>query len=314
MTDSTLLAVGLAGVFLAVAVTVVLVATASAGTTGVARSLATIERLGHRREVSRQDLGAYERLLAPAWAVFRGLAVRLSPGGAAATLQHRLDVAGNPRGWTVEKVLACKGLGLVGLGAVGVLAALGGVGGLSGPLPLVLLGAGGAAAGFLLPDLLVYNAGLKRQQQVRKDLPDALDMLTVSVEAGLGFDAALSQVARNTSGPLAGEFFRVLQEMQIGKSRAEAFRGLAGRTTVPELRAFVGALVQADHLGIPVANVLREQAREMRVKRRQRAEERAAKVPVKILFPLVFFIFPAMFVVIIGPGAIQIAKAFSENL
>jgi tight adherence protein C len=143
-------------------------------------------------------------------------------------------------------------------------------------------------------------------------LPDAIDLLTISVEAGLGFDAALSQVARNTEGPLAGEFFRVLQEMQIGKGRSDALRALGERTTIPELRGFVGAMVQADAFGIAVANVLRAQAKEMRIKRYQRAEEAAQKVPVKILFPLIFFILPALFVVILGPGIVSITDAFSR--
>jgi len=140
-------------------------------------------------------------------------------------------------------------------------------------------------------------------------LPDALDMLTVCVEAGLGFDAALAQVARNTDGPLAAEFARALQEMQIGKSRGQALRALAERTTVPEARAFVSALVQAGDLGIPVARVLREQAKEMRVRRRQRAEAKAQQVPVKITFPLILCIFPALLVVVLGPGIINIAHA-----
>ena len=142
-------------------------------------------------------------------------------------------------------------------------------------------------------------------------LPDALDLLTISVEAGLGFDAALAQVARNTEGPLADEFFRVLQEMQIGLGRAEAFRALTERTNVPDLRNFVTAMIQADVFGIPVANVLRVQAKEMRIKRLQRAEEKAQKVPVKILFPLIFFILPCLFIIVMGPGAIAMIGSFS---
>ena len=139
-------------------------------------------------------------------------------------------------------------------------------------------------------------------QQLRRELPDALDLMTISVEAGLSFDAALAQVARNTTGPMAEEFFRVLQEMQIGWGRAEAMRALSDRTDLPELRAFVLAMIQADAFGIPVANVLRIQADEMRVKRSQRAEEAAQKVPVKILFPLIFCIMPALFVGDHGTG------------
>ena len=137
-------------------------------------------------------------------------------------------------------------------------------------------------------------------------------MLVISVEAGLGFDAALAQVARNTTGPLAEEFFRVLQEMQIGTGRSDAMRALGERTDVPDLRGFVTSMVQADAFGIPIANVLRVQAKEMRVKRSQHAEEIAQKVPVKILFPLIFCILPSLFIVIMGPAAIQIMKSFSN--
>ena len=131
------------------------------------------------------------------------------------------------------------------------------------------------------------------------------------MESGLGFDAALAQVARHTQGPLAEEFFRVLQEMQLGTGRSDAMRALADRTDVVDLRGFITAMVQADAFGIPIANVLRIQAREMRIRRSQRAEETAQKVPVKILFPLIFCILPALFIVILGPAAIQIMTSFS---
>jgi tight adherence protein C len=240
----------------------------------------------------------------PGW--LRQIAARLSPAGVTATLQRKLDLAGNPPTWTPDRVLAAKGLGLLLGAGLGALLGFPSVGWL-----VLCLGVG-AVVGFFLPDLLLYNAGQKRQTLIRKALPDALDMLTVCVEAGLGFDAALAQVARNTRGPLAQECARVLQEMQIGKSRNQALRALTDRTTVQELRAFVSALVQAGELGVPIAQVLREQAHEMRVRRRQRAEEQAQKVPVKILFPLIFCLFPAMFVVIIGPGAISIMEVFTS--
>ncbi|MET9232491.1 type II secretion system F family protein [Lentzea sp. NPDC003310] len=241
-----------------------------------------------------------EAVVSPSW--LRSIALRLSPAGVAAGLQRRLDLAGNPVTWTPDRVLAAKGLGLLLGGALGALLGVRSPGWLVAGLVL------GAVFGFFLPDLLLLNAGQKRQEKIRRALPDALDMLTVCVEAGLGFDAAMAQVARNTSGPLAQECARVLQEMQIGKSRNESLRALTLRTTVAELRAFVSALAQAGELGVPIASVLREQAREMRVRRRQRAEEQAQKVPVKILFPLITCLFPAMFVVIIGPGAISIAR------
>ncbi|MPZ59683.1 MAG: hypothetical protein GEU93_00015 [Propionibacteriales bacterium] len=176
---------------------------------------------------------------------------------------------------------------------------------------VVVVPLAGAAVGFYVPDLLLYNAGVKRQDQIRRSLAEAMDMLTVCVEAGLGFDAALAQVARKTDGPLARELSRVLQEMQLGTARLEALRALGERSTVPELQAFVSAILQSDGLGVPIADVLREQSREMRTKRRQLAEEKAQKIPVKILFPMLLFIFPALFVVVIGPGAIQIYQMFA---
>ena len=263
----------------------------------VQRSLAAIAatRVGGAPVLVPQEVSFSDRVVVPLFGMTGRLARRFSPGGVSGKIQQRLDVAGNPGAWTVERVLSLKGFGLLlgaGLGVV--------IG--SGPLAL-LLAVAFAVAGFFLPDVLVYNMGTKRQLDLGRSLPDSMDLLTISVEAGLGFDAALSQVAQNTDGPLAGEFFRVLQEMQIGKSRADSFQGLAQRTTVPELRAFVSSLVQADQFGIPIANVLREQSKELRVKRRQRAEERAQKVPVKIMVPLVLFIFPVIFIVILGPAA-----------
>jgi tight adherence protein C len=261
----------------------------------VGRALASIDEQ-YSREAT-QSLGSNVVAL-PQW--LESLAVRLSPSGIATIMQRRLDVAGNPQGWTTDRMLAVKGLGLVTLGLLGALA------GLRSPELLVVAGGLGAVIGFFMPDLLLHSSGQKRQQQIPRALPDALDMLTICVEAGLGFDAALAQVARYTHGPLAAEFARALQEMQIGKSRTEALRSMAERTTAPEFRAFISAMVQSAELGIPVAHVLREQAKEMRVRRRQRAEEQAQKVPVKITFPLILCLFPALLVVIIGPGIIQI--------
>ena len=137
-------------------------------------------------------------------------------------------------------------------------------------------------------------------------MPDALDLLSVSVEAGVGFDAAVAQVAAAMPGPLAREFARMLQEMQMGQRRADALRAMAARSQVLELRTMTTAVVQATELGIPIAQVLREQAAEMRLRRRQYAEEQAQKVPVKVIFPLVLCLFPALFIVVIGPGVINI--------
>lgn len=299
MSGSALLYGGLGALGLAVVAFVVAVMPRRQGEPSVNRAVATIEQRYTHDAKARG--GKAEPVQLPGW--LRGLALRLSPAEVSGTLQRRLDVAGNPGGWTPDRILAAKGFGLVALGALGALF------GLHNVALLVVGGAIGAAAGFFLPDVLLYNSGLKRQQRIPLAMPDALDLLTICVEAGLGFDAALAQVARHTTGPLAAEFARVLQEMQIGKSRGEALRAMSERSTVPELRAFVSALIQSTELGIPVGNVLREQARELRVRRRQRAEAQAQKVPVKITFPLIGCLFPALLIIILGSGIIEIAHS-----
>ena len=165
-------------------------------------------------------------------------------------------------------------------------------------------------AGFFAPGLYLYQKAYDRGLKLERELPDAIDLLTISVESGLGFDAAIQQVARNTDGPLADEFSRVLREMQIGQSRAASLRGLADRTNVADVRTFVSAMVQADAFGIPVGQVLRIQSGEMRVKRRQRAEEKAQQVPVKITIPLIFCILPTLFIAVMGPAVINIMDNF----
>jgi tight adherence protein C len=160
--------------------------------------------------------------------------------------------------------------------------------------------------------MYLYQKAHDRSQQMSRELPDAIDLLTISVESGLGFDAAVQQVARNTEGPLSDEFSRMLREMQIGQGRSAALRGLGGRTNVPEIRSFVSAMVQADAFGIPIAQVLRVQSSEVRIKRRQRAEQKAQQVPVKITVPLIFCILPCLFVAVMGPAAITIMENFSS--
>ena len=273
---------------------------------GVARSLALIEQNVSRHEVAKNDLPAGERLVKPLSEGLRALAVRLSPSGTGERLVRQLDSAGNPKSWTVESIMGAKGAALMVFAVLGLLFG----GGFTPKGFLVAITA--AAAGFFLPDLLLYNIAVKRQQELRRGLADALDMLTVCVEAGQGFDAALMQVARSTTGPLAGEFTRALQEIQLGKPRGEAFASVSRRSNITEMSTFVTALTQADRLGLPIGGVLREQANQMRLVRRQRAEEQAMKVPVKILFPMLLCIFPAMFIVIMGPAGIRIAAAFSN--
>ena len=300
-----LLVLGLALFVVAVAVVVLATSVGSGQTTGVARSLELVNNQPSRNTVAKNQLAARDRLLDPLLGALRGLAVRISPNDTGERIAHSLDKAGNPPAWSVERIMGLKGIGLV-FGVVLVLVLFG------FSFWTVLAAAAFGAFTFFLPDLLVYNAGLRRQQEMRRGLADALDMLTVCVEAGQGFDAAILQVARTVTGPIGGEFARVLSEIQIGKSRADAFASLGERTTAPEVKTFVSALVQADRMGLPIAAVLREQTKEMRIARRQRAEEQAQKVTVKILFPLLLCIFPALFIVIIGPGAIRITELFSQ--
>jgi tight adherence protein C len=297
MSPTMVLACGLAAIGLGILLLASVVLSAWARQHAVARALSDIETI-YSPNVP-QGLQANDPFGSLSGSL-RQLGLKLSPPTLRGTLQRRLDLAGNPPRWTADRILAAKGLGLLVLGVLGAVYEL-------HHLALaVVCAALGGAVGFFLPDLLLYNAGVKRQAKMQLALPDTLDMLTVCVEAGLGFDSALAQVARNTSGPLAAEFARVLQEMQIGNTRTQALRGMAERTTVRELRSFVSALVQAAELGITVAGVMREQAREMRLRRRQRAEAMAQKVAVKILFPLIMCLFPALFVIVIGPGAINI--------
>ena len=298
------LAVVLVGAGLAVAAYMILLP--PAGPTGVARSLELARApLQVRDAVPLSERSASDRLWRPLLVGLGKLGARITPVGTPQRLRRRLDLAGNSAPWTLEGVLILKAVGTIGLSGIGLLTWL-----LSRSPKALLFLAVLAVIGYWLADVLLYNTGLKRQEAMRRAAADALDMLTVCVEAGLGFDASLAQVADNTTGPLAAEFSRVLKEIRLGRSRTQAFLDLAERTNVVEIKSFVAALVHADRLGVPIAGVLREQAAELRVRRRQRAEEKAQKVPVKIIFPVLVCIFPVFFIIVIGPGAIRIAQVF----
>jgi tight adherence protein C len=299
-----LLLASLALVALAIGIVVGTIATANHGSTGVARSLELINYRPDRRSVARSELATRDRLINPLTEGFKAMGHRISPAGTTERIAISLNKAGNPPAWPLDRIFLAKGLGI----PVGVVLGL-----LYGGFSLkgIVAAAVAATALFLLPDLLVYNAGLRRQEELRKGLAEALDMLTVCVEAGQGFDGGLMQVARTVTGPISGEFARVLSEIQIGKTRGEAFSAMAERATAPEVKNFVSALVQADRLGLPIGVVLREQTKEMRLVRRQRAEEQAQKVTVKVIFPVMLCIFPVIFIVLLGPAAIKIVRAFT---
>jgi tight adherence protein C len=286
-------------------------ATEKVPASGVGRSLAALEQLGQTlpTELTAELNRPFsERVLEP----FQGRALaigrRLSGRDSAERIYRKLELAGNPTGWTVDRVVAMKVIGAVGGFVVFFLFSF--MLDLSA-LKHILFVVAGAVAGYMGPDMYLYQQGYDRQKQLGRELPDAIDLLTISVESGLAFDAAVQQVAKNTNGPLSEEFGRVLREMQIGRGRSDALRALSERTNLEDLRSFVGAMVQADAFGIPIAQVLRVQSSEMRVKRRQKAEEKAQQVPVKMTVPLIFCILPTLFIIVLGPAAISIMDAFA---
>jgi tight adherence protein C len=252
------------------------------------------------REMQR---GFGERVLVPVVGGATRIARRVTPLDARDRIAKKLLLAGSPPGWDAERILAFKVIGCIGAFVAGLfISKLIGLTGFAGIIVIGLL----TVAGFLLPDSALSRKVEERQHEILGTLSDTLDLLTISVEAGLSLNAAIAQVVQNVPGTLSSEFARMLQEIQLGVPRSEAFRHLAERTDVEELNAFALAMIQADVFGVSIASVLRTQAQQLRIKRRQRAEARAQQTPVKIVFPLILCILPALFVVIIGPGVIRI--------
>jgi len=252
--------------------------------------------------------GAGQRVVTPALRGFAERIRRISPQGRVESLYRQLELAGLTNRYPVELVLLAK----FALGALVLVAWL------FTPLreiPYSILLAGlTTLIAFFLPDYLILKTAESRQLEIQQDLADSLDQVTMSVEAGLGFEGAVERVVGAGSGPLNDELRRMLLEMQLGASRSDALRHLADRTNVPDLKSFVFAIVQSEAYGLPIAKVLRVQASELRDKRRQRAEERALKIPVLLIFPLAFGIFPALFIVLLGPAAIRIFRDLSPTL
>jgi tight adherence protein C len=285
-------------------------ALSSSTESGVTRSIAVLEAMTNApKELSQElDKPFTDRVLEPLQRRAVTVGRRLSGADTAERIRRKLDLAGNPPGWTVDRVLSGKVLGAVLGLVIGLVFSLM----LTSPTWKLAAIIAITVIGFFAPNLYLYQRTHERSERLQRDLPDAIDLLTISVESGLGFDAAVQQVARNTEGPLADEFSRVLREMQIGQGRADALRALGERTNVGDVRTFVGAMVQADSFGIPIAQVLRVQSAEMRVKRRQRAEEKAQQVPVKITIPLIFCILPTLFIAVMGPAVLSIMDSFSK--
>ena len=247
------------------------------------------------------DAGFSERAVAPVIQKVGRLALRFTPQGWGARTNHRLAVAGwQPRidanSWAAIRVTS--------LVASVVVFAL-----IQGALPAgqkLLVGGLVLLMGFFGPDAVLTRRIEEKRASIERDLPDVIDLLVISVEAGLGFEAALGRVVQNVPGELSDEFSRMLQETRVGVSRNESMKKLAERTDVDDLNSFILAINQADQFGVSIARMLRVQADELRVRRRQRAQERAFGAPVKMVFPLVFCVFPGLFVVLLGPAAIKI--------
>lgn len=269
---------------------------------GRIEEFATLERPPTLEEIELSQPFT-ERILLP---LLRGLAqfaTRLTPRQSMEAVQHKLDLAGNPSGWGPREFMGVRLLSALLLGGLGLALFL-----LAQNLTFfrrILLAGALLALGYYLPVLWLGAKIRSRQQSIIKSLPDALDLLTICVEAGLGFDAAMIRVAEKWDNNLCLAFTRVLQEMQLGKLRREALRDMSDRMEVRDVSTFVAAIIQADQLGVSIARVLQIQSDQMRVRRRQRAEELARSAQIKILPPVAFLIFPAILIVLLGPALIS---------
>jgi tight adherence protein C len=270
------------------------------GASGIAN-----EHVDLREQEMAENFGA--RVLVPVVSQATKVAKRVTPIDTRNRIAKKLVLAGGPAGWDAERVLAFKVIGAA-VGFVGALTLLQLVG-FNRFIQLIVIGLL-TFVGFIAPDSILSRRVDERQTDILRTLSDTLDLLTISVEAGLSLNAAIAQVVQNVPGVLSQEFARMLQEIQLGVPRSDAFRHLAERTDVEELNAFALAMVQADVFGVSIASVLRTQAQQLRIKRRQRAEAKAQQTPVKIVFPLILCVLPSLFVVIVGPGAIQIWEQF----
>jgi tight adherence protein C len=268
------------------------------------RRAATYGKL--RSVLGVRQLPFRQRVLAPLGDRLAGWTLKLHPRTTIEGVSARLLAAGLGRKIAPTTFLAFKSA--LALGGVFVGALFGGA--LTGPGGVLLFAIALGGVGFIVPDFAVSGRARTRKDRIRAELPDALDLMAVSVEAGMGFDGAIVKLTEHMDGPLADEFALTLSEIRIGESRQDALKKLADRTGTPELSSFVRSIIQADQLGISLGRILRVQATDSRLKRQAAAEEKAMKAPIKMLFPTVLFIFPAMFLVILGPAFLNLSKIF----
>lgn len=274
----------------------------------IAITLRKAKRYGTRdqREIETRR-SVNDRIVGPLTQQIADITQKILPKSDPNEIHARLMAAGLSRSMSPQMYLALKG------GLVATALGMGLIVALSGAMPAVLgmlIALGGGAMCFIAPDFFINSRVRGRREEMRSELPNVLDLLCVSVEAGLGFDAAVSKLSERMEGPLVEEFGLVLHEMRIGESRSAALKSLSDRVDVPEIAQFCRAIIQADQLGIALSRILRVQSHDMRVRRQLAAEEKAMKAPVKMLFPTVVFIFPSMFVVALGPAAISLLQTF----
>jgi tight adherence protein C len=289
---------------------ILLIVIGLAGNSPVDPVQARLTQLGSMQAKNLEELELQqplvERTLKPIVNRLSGTVSRMTSQSFSVTTEKRLALAGNPGDLRVADWLGIKAVGaLVGAGLFFLLFAIVGFMNLPPVLRIVMIPIG-LMFGFTIPEFWLGGRVKKRQKAILLMIPDALDLLTISVRAGLGFDGALGKVVEKLKGPLTEEFRRALAEIRVGKPRREALRDIVARTEVPALTNFIGAIIQAEQLGVSISKVLQVQSEQLRIERRQRAEEMAAKAPIKMLFPLVGCIFPSLFIVILGPAIILI--------
>ena len=270
-----------------------------------------LSQYSHQRISSLEELEMEQpfndRVMMPLFRRLSRIGQRLTPSYAMETLRQDLREAGSPSGIGPAEYIGIRVFAMLGLGGItGLLFLLGGAD--------FLLGSGlttfTAFLGYMLPGFWLKRRIKERKSEVQKALPDAIDLLSISVESGLGFDPALARVIEKWDNELTREFARMLSEVRMGKSRREAMREMASRVNVEDLNVFASSLIQADQLGVSISQVLRVQSQQMRMRRRQRAEEQAHKAPIKMLFPMVFLIFPALYIVLLGPAIPRLIGSF----
>jgi tight adherence protein C len=259
-----------------------------------------------------------ERVLLPAMRRLGTFASRFTPQNSIQSVQHNLDLAGNPRGLDPTTFWAIRLVATAGLGGLILLVTFKAppdsmLSIRTGTLKALGMSLGAALFGFYMPIMFLKSKIHRRQEVVIKAMPDALDLLTVCVEAGLGFDQAMSKVAEKWENELSMAFERVIQEVRLGKLRREALRDMADRMDIGDMTSFVAAIIQADQLGVSMGKVLRIQSDQMRLRRRQRAEKKAHEAPVKMLIPMAFLIFPAIYIVLLGPAALILMNSPAIN-